>query len=92
MIGFGTADTTVISIDRNPISKTLAYALHTTEPEIKGSLTDYLAVGMFDPEMASADYNQYKWLKFIDGAEVSLVNVHVRFTDDGNKLLVLYRS
>ena len=57
-----------------------------------GALTDYLAVGVFDPEMASGTYNTYKWFKYIEGAEISLINVHVRFTGDGNRLLVLYRS
>ena len=86
MIGYGLADTEVVSIDRRSQDGILVLAMWTTEADLIGSLgsTDVASVLTYNP---SSD--AYLWYKTVSNVDTSRVS-HVYFTADGNRVLFFH--
>ena len=90
MIGYGTADNTVLAIDRRDDAhangERLALALISNEPQLRGNVVSTdgsaLAVATYDP--VSYTYKWWWWLDDFRGDYYSFVY----FTPDGNRVLL----
>lgn len=98
MIGYGLADSEVISIDRRASDELLAFALKTGEADLIGNLgtTDALAVVSYSPTT-----DTYLWFKTVSNVNLSSLNpswsayeanAHVYFTKDGARVLLSFYS
>ena len=64
MIGYGLADTSVVSIDRRAADDFLALAITTTENDLVGAYTSVISVTNYDPGT-----DNYIWYQVVDDAK-----------------------
>ena len=85
MIGYGLADTSVVSIDRRAADDFLALAITTTENDLVGAYTNVISVTNYDPGT-----DTYIWYQVVDDAKYAQREAFVYFTPDGNRVLFFY--
>ena len=85
MIGYGLADTKVLSIDRRAADDFLALSLRTEENDLVGADTYVMSVMNYDPGT-----DDYIWYKVVEDVNIYLRGAYVYFTADGNRILLFF--
>ena len=89
LIGYGLAETSIVSVDRRASDGRLAMAVITAEDDIVGQASVPSDTGTwmsYDP-----DADSYVWVKIIEGVKPDKARTFVRFTGDGSKVLAIFK-